>query len=75
MTTADASNGDGDKPKDGEAANPEETADARPEAPSGEKKSKLSRNAAVGVGIGIGSAALVAALLYASRYKPGQGQD
>jgi hypothetical protein len=71
MTTADASNTDGDKPADGEAK-PEAAATAKPEATSAEKKSKLARNAAVGVGIGIGSAALVAALLYANRSKPGQ---
>jgi hypothetical protein len=71
MTTADASNTDGDKPTEGDAK-PAAAAEAKPEANPAEKKSKLGRNAAVGVGIGIGSAALVAALLYASRHKPGQ---
>jgi hypothetical protein len=72
MTTADASNTDGDKPAEGEAK-PEAAAEAKPEATAAEKKSKLTgRTAALGVGIGIGSAALVAALLYANRSKPGQ---
>ena len=71
MTTADASNTDGDKPAEGESK-PEPAAGAKPEATSAEKRGKLGRSAAVGVGIGIGSAALVAALLYANRSKPGQ---
>jgi hypothetical protein len=69
MTTTDASNTDGDKPAEGEA---KPAAEVKPDATSAEKKNKLARNAAVGVGIGIGSAALVAALLYANRNKPGQ---
>jgi hypothetical protein len=71
MTTADANDTDGDKPVEGEAK-PEPPVAAKPEAPPAEKKGKLTgRNTALGVGIGIGSAALVAALLYASRHKPG----
>jgi hypothetical protein len=42
---------------------------AKPAAKSGSGKPLIGRTAAVG--IGIGSAALVAALLYASRWKPG----
>lgn len=72
MTTADASSIDGDEPAQGETG-PEAAADAGPGAASVEKKGKLTgRAAALGVGIGIGSAALVAALLYANRNKPGQ---
>jgi hypothetical protein len=70
MTTADASNTDGDKPAEGEAK-PKAAVEAKPDAAAADKKKPLiGRTAAVG--IGIGSAALVAALLYASRHKPGQ---
>jgi hypothetical protein len=68
--TGDPSNTDGDKPVAADAKS-EAAVGAKPDAAPADKKSKLGRNAAVGVGIGIGSAALVAALLYASRNKPG----
>jgi hypothetical protein len=69
--TADASNTDGDKPAEGEAK-PEAVADTKAEATAAEKKGKPLIGRTAAVGIGIGSAALVAALLYASRHKPGQ---
>jgi hypothetical protein len=73
-TAADPSKGDGDKPGEGETK-PEALADTKPEATPGEKKGKPLIGRTAAVGIGIGSAALVAALLYASRHKPGQRQD
>ena len=65
MTMPEASNTDGDKPVEGEAK-PEAAPADKPKAAG---KPLIGRTAAVG--IGIGSAALVAALLYASRHKPG----
>jgi hypothetical protein len=69
-TAADASTTDGDKPDEG-GTKPEATAAAKPETASAEKKGKPLIGRTAAVGIGIGSAALVAALLYASRHKPG----
>jgi hypothetical protein len=66
MTMAEANNTDGEKPAAGEAK-PEAAPVEKPKAGG---KPLIGRTAAVG--IGIGSAALVAALLYASRHKPGQ---
>jgi hypothetical protein len=71
MTMPDASNTDGDEPTDGDK--PAET-ETKPEAAPAEKPKAASKpliGRTTAVGIGIGSAALVAALLYASRHKPG----
>ena len=62
MTTADANDSDADKAAE----------EAKPEPATAEKKGKPLIGRTAAVGIGIGSAALVAALLYASRHKPGQ---
>lgn len=45
--------------------------DKTPEAPSGPDESGMSKKRLAGVAVGIGSAAIVAALLYANRSRKG----